>query len=341
MRSTPPLFMESGGVTALALEARLPVLEGAWQSMKKTDYGSVKMLLAIENPIVRQGLQNVLQHEGFLRPAEVASHDRLLAILVEQTFDVIVTATEITGEFIPPYIGQLRRGGLVHHPLPIVIELLTSSDGDYVRQVIDSGPDDLLQLPVSPGQLLARLAVLTEKRKPFVVTSDYVGPDRRQSLRAGAAPVPLVEVPNPLAMRTRRQPDEEMERDIDACVDRLRQMRIERFAFELQWLLRAIRQLFQPEQNDSDKLQTFCERIKTLLFNLPRLLPTSAVATIEPLSDRLVLGANIIQKSGFSADATVLNGLGNVVNALTKAMLATLSAEVLEAAGYARDSGVK
>jgi hypothetical protein len=148
-------------------------------------------------------------------------------------------------------------------------------------------------------------------------------------------------VPNPLAMRTRRQPDEEMERDIDACVDRLRQMRIERFAFELQWLLRAIRQLFQPEQNDSDKLQTFCERIKTLLFNLPRLLPTSAVATIEPLSDRLVLGANIIQKSGFSADATVLNGLGNVVNALTKAMLATLSAEVLEAAGYARDSGVK
>jgi CheY-like chemotaxis protein len=309
--------------------------------MKKTDYGSVRMLLAIENPIVRQGLQNVLQHEGFLRPTEVASQERLLAILVEQTFDVIVTATEITGNFIPPYIAQLRKGGLVHHPLPIVIELLTSSDGEYVRQVIDSGPDDLLQLPVSPGQLLTRLAVLTEKRKPFVVTSDYVGPDRRQNLRAGAAPVPLIEVSNPLAMSVQHRSEEEMKQDIDACADRLRQMRIERFAFELQWLLRAIRQLFQPKQNDADKLQTFCERIKALLFTLPRLLPTTALPKIEPLSDRLVLGTNIILKSGFSADATVLNGLGALVNTLTKAMLATLSADVLEAAGYTRDSTVK
>ena len=309
--------------------------------MKKTDYGSVKVLLAIENPIVRQGLQNVLQHEGFLRPSEVTSHDKLLAALVEQTYDVIVTATEITGEFIPPYMTQLRQGALVHHPLPIVIPLLTTSDSEYVRTVIDCGPDDLLQLPISPGQLLTRLAVLAEKRKPFVVTSDYIGPDRRQASRPGTMTVPLIEVPNPLAMRIQRLPEEVVQQEFAQAADKLRQMRVERFAFELQWLLRAIRHLFQADQTDSQKLETFCERIKTLLIHLPRLLPVEVGAIIAPPSERLMLGANILLKNGFSADATVLNGLTALTNSLTKAMLATLSAEVLEAAGHTRNSAVK
>jgi DNA-binding response OmpR family regulator len=309
--------------------------------MKKTDYGSVKVLLAIENPIVRQGLQNVLQHEGFLRPYEVFSHDKLLSTLVEQSFDVIVTATEITGEFIPPYLTQLRQGALTHHPLPVIIPLLTASDGDYIRKVIDCGPDDLLQLPVSPGQLLTRLQVLTEKRKPFVVTSDYVGPDRRQNVRPGAPAIPLIEVPNPLAMRVQRLAEDQAQREFAAAADKLRQMRIERFAFELQWLLRAIRQLFEPGPNDPGKLQTFCERIKTLLLTLPRLLPDEAWQAIAPQSERVMMGANIILKSGFSADATVLQGVAAVLNKLTQAMLATLSPEVLEAAGHTRLSAVK
>jgi len=309
--------------------------------MKKTDYGSVKVLLAIENPIVRQGLQNVLQSEGFLRPSEVSTHDKLLATLVEQTYDVIVTATEITGEFIPPYIGQLRQGALVHHPLPIVIPLLTASEGEYVRKVIDCGPDDLLQLPISPGQLLTRLGVLAEKRKPFVVTSDYIGPDRRQANRPGTMTVPLIEVPNPLAMRIQRVAEDVFTHEMSVAADKLRQMRVERFAFELQWLLRAIRQLFQPDQNDAEKLQTFCERIKTLLINLPRLLPAEVNAMIAPPIERLMLGTNIVLKNGFSADATVLNGLGGLINNLTKAMLASLSSDVLEAAGHTRNSLVK
>ena len=265
----------------------------------------------------------------------------MLADLVEHSYDVIVTATEITGEFIPPYIAQLRQGALVHHPLPIVIPLLTSSDSEYVRSVIDCGPDDLLQLPISPGQLLARLAILAEKRKSFVVTSDYIGPDRRQANRPGTATVPLIEVPNPLAMRIQHLPEDVVQQELALAADKLRQMRIERYAFELQWLLRAIRQSFQPGQNDAEKLQTFCERIKTLLINLPRLLPAEVNAMIAPPSERLMLGANIVLKNGFSADATVLSGLAGLINSLTKAMLATLSADVLEAAGHTRNSAVK
>ena len=302
--------------------------------MKKQDFGSVKMLLVMENPIIRQGLQNALLHEGYSRPFEVISHDKFLSTLVEETFDVIVTSTEVTGEFVAPFIGQMRQGGLVHHPLPVVIELLVSSDSDYVRRVIDSGPDDILQLPISPGQLLSRLAIIAEKRKPFVVTSDYIGPDRRQNARAGATTVPLIEVPNPLGMRVNRATDEEIGNAIEECKDKLRQMRLERYAFELQWLLRAIRQLFQPDQNDAEKLETFCDRIKTLTMTMQRLMPDDAWKLVSPQSEKVTMGASILLKSGFSADATVLQGLGVVINKLTQAMLATVEPEILQAAGY-------
>ena len=324
-------------MTGLSFPVRLSgSLEGDFRAVKKIGYGDISMLFAIENPIVSKGLQNVLHHEGYQRPLDVASIERLLEILTKQSFDVIVTATEMGGDFIPPLITRLRQGQMKHHPLPVVIELLVSSDGDYVRKVIDSGPDDLLQLPVAPGALLTRLNVLAEKRKPFVVTSDYVGPDRRQTNRAGTMPIPLIEVPNLLALKIKHTPPDALTAEIEGCADKLRQLRIERFLFELQWLLRAIRQLFQSERSAGEKLQTFCERIKTLLAQMPRLLPEPILPVLTPQIERLGLGVNILLKGGFSADATVLQGLAAQVNKLANAALTTLSPEVLEITGRGR-----
>ena len=298
--------------------------------MKKIDYGEVRILLAIENPMVSKGLQNVLHHEGFPRPLEADSQSIFLQSVAEQSFDVIVTATELGADFMPPTIQKLRQGRLKHHPLPIIIALLVSSEGDYIRKAINSGPDDLLQLPVVPGQLLARLAVAAEQpRKPFIVTSDYVGPDRRTANRPDTFSMPLLEVPNLVALKVKRTSNEVLAEEIRAASDKLRQMRLERFAFELQWLLRAIRQLFQSEQQDAEKLQTFCERIKTLLSNLPRLLPELIVPVLAPQTERLTLGANILLKSGFSADATVLQGLGGLINKVTDAIMTSISPEIL------------
>ncbi|HMA49221.1 MAG TPA: hypothetical protein VKP60_05670 [Magnetospirillaceae bacterium] len=59
-------------------------------------------------------------------------------------------------------------------------------------------------------------------------------------------------------------------------------MRVERFAFELQWLLRAIRQLFRAGQTEPGKPRTFCERIKTLPGHPPRRLSAEIGAIVAP-----------------------------------------------------------
>jgi len=73
-------------------------------------------------------------------------------------------------------------------------------DGSIVNRAINSGADDLLARPFSAATLGERLNIQIERRKGFVVTGDYVGPDRRHDeSRAGAL---CIEVPNALRMKT-------------------------------------------------------------------------------------------------------------------------------------------
>src|SRR3546814_312460 len=95
-------------------------------------------------------------------------------------------------------VSDLRHGRLGVNPyLPII---LTSweSDMQLVRRVVDAGADDLLVKPLSTRIILDRIETVALHRKPFVVTSDYIGPDRRKAVARRDSNVPLIEVPNPL-----------------------------------------------------------------------------------------------------------------------------------------------
>jgi DNA-binding response OmpR family regulator len=298
--------------------------------MKRHELGSVRILIAMENPIIRQGLQNALQSHGYSRAIEVTALDRFIATLVDSKFDLVLASTELGNESLPPFLSQLRQGALIHHPIPIIIAFLTSVENDYVRRAIDCGPDDLLQMPIVPGQLLSRLDLLAKQRKTFVVTSDYVGPDRRQAARPGTLVVPTIDVPNPMALRIAKKSDEEIDESLAGATARLRAMRLARYAFELLWLLRAIRSLFEQKSTDREKLISFCERIKVLLLGLPRLMPNGVPEKIGPMIERLDTGSNIVIRNGLSADAAVIQGLTKLITGLVGALREHLPADLAD-----------
>jgi len=57
------------------------------------------------------------------------------------------------------------------------------------QRMVNSGADDLLLRPFSTTLLGQRIEAHIERRKGFVITTDYVGPDRARTSR-GAAPRP-------------------------------------------------------------------------------------------------------------------------------------------------------
>lgn len=61
--------------------------------------------------------------------------------------------------------------------------------------MINCGVDHLVTEPLSPQQILSRVIAMVHHRLPFVVTADYVGPDRRKLTRP-EEDYPIVDVPN-------------------------------------------------------------------------------------------------------------------------------------------------
>jgi hypothetical protein len=69
-----------------------------------------------------------------------------------------------------------------------------------LAKVTDCGADALLAKPVAFRQVQDRILALIDQPRNFVVTSDFIGPDRRKTPREGS-PIPLLEVPNTLRMK--------------------------------------------------------------------------------------------------------------------------------------------
>ena len=66
-----------------------------------------------------------------------------------------------------------------------------------IDRVANSGADLILLVPFAPQQLLDRITSLVHHRVPYIVTSDYIGPDRRYKSREKSE-IPQIIVPNSL-----------------------------------------------------------------------------------------------------------------------------------------------
>ncbi len=94
-------------------------------------------------------------------------------------------------------IQGVRHGTVGRNPFLVILATTWNQSRDLVRKVIDAGAEDLILRPLSIGTLKARILLQTEARKDFVVTSTYIGPDRRRD-PARSAPAALIPAPNAL-----------------------------------------------------------------------------------------------------------------------------------------------
>jgi response regulator RpfG family c-di-GMP phosphodiesterase len=116
-------------------------------------------------------------------------------------------------------VQQVRQGTLGDNPFIVIIVTTWRRDGSIVGQVLNSGADDLIARPVSAHMLGERVKAFAERRKKFVVTMDYIGPDRRREPRGKGAE--CVDVPNPLNIRSTPNLSEESgDRQIAAAIRR-------------------------------------------------------------------------------------------------------------------------
>lgn len=108
-----------------------------------------------------------------------------------------------------------------------------------------SGADVLVAAPISPSLILDRIEALVHSRKPFVITSDYIGPDRRFPDDRGNE-IEVVEVPNSLRAKALGWFDAaQLKNEIAAARADINGQKINRQAFQVTFLADKILEGFQ------------------------------------------------------------------------------------------------
>lgn len=175
-------------------------------------YTYVAAQIYVSDPLLRQAARSNLYHLGCRNIGYTASFADLCRRVTDAAADLVVAEVAAGEERrLADLFTQIRHGECGGNPFLPLIAVTARPQPALVRLMVDAGVDDVLPFPWPPGYLDKRLENLIHNRKPFVVTSDYIGPDRRKTprMKDGAAAVRPMAVPNPLRAKAldRMEPD--------------------------------------------------------------------------------------------------------------------------------------
>lgn len=182
---------------------------------------------------------------GFRHLAALGSTEDAATVLQQRVVDLLlVDVTQDTSKMCA-FVRKVREGDVGRNAFLHIVLMTWKFDGGIVEQALNCGADDLVTRPFSVDFLGARLRAQVEARKPFVVTSDYAGPDRRKN-RSLESDIPLIEAPNLLLAKGLSQ--QWTERSARASEDAIKAAnalmdaeRVVRAAFQCSFLVSSLR----------------------------------------------------------------------------------------------------
>ncbi len=184
---------------------------------------------------------------GFRRTTTVSTLEAFVANIQKAPPDIALCEAQGAVEELCTTIQGLRQGGTGHNPFIVIIVTAWEKTTGLISRVVSSGADDLLLRPFSTGLLGQRIEAHIERRKGFVITSDYVGPDRRKD-DGRPSNVELFAPPNSLKMKAKdKMPDDAVTRLLDGELknarEKLQSEKLRRDAFQACILWRLMQEM--------------------------------------------------------------------------------------------------
>lgn len=209
------------------------------QTQNKPSKGAnIRILLGEPDSGLRNAIRSALAREGFDRVNDFDKLKPLRDTIATGQPDLILLDSEMDQNAADDLITELRHNRLGKNPFVPVIVTIWEPTREVVQRVASSGTDDVLVKPISPAQVFERINALINNRKPFVVTSDYIGPDRRKNPRRGQQ-TPTISVPNTLRAKVRgeRLSPSDVEAMILEAQREINDQRMKRNAFQVCFLV--------------------------------------------------------------------------------------------------------
>jgi CheY-like chemotaxis protein len=197
----------------------------------------VKVLLSDGQSASRGSLRDALLGFGFRQIEMVERASGVAGFLDRAGADLVVCDTDQPEGDICDVIHGLRHGQVGDDPFVPVMAVTWAPTPPTVEKIVRSGADLLLALPVSADRISGGVQRLIERRKPFVATSDYIGPDRRGPGWRGSASGAAIEVPNPLRARVTGISDDHL---YESRFQRINERKVEHHAARITALVELV-----------------------------------------------------------------------------------------------------
>lgn len=141
--------------------------------------------------------RGVLHGMGFRRIDGITTIQALDRRLKDSDVSIMFIEAGDDSRNVAQLVQKIRLGETKANPFLPIIATLWTGNSENVASLMNAGCDDVLLRPFSVVKAKERVGAIIENRKRFVVTSDYVGPDRGIP-KSGHANVDSFDVPNPL-----------------------------------------------------------------------------------------------------------------------------------------------
>lgn len=165
--------------------------------MSETDYRRANVVLYDPVNVNLRTTRYALQQIGFREIESLSTVRELKRRVQEDAPHLLVVETGDTESEIFRMVRAIRAGEMSNNPFAAILVTSWKRDTAVVRQAIGCGADDVIIRPFSTSFAEERIRVLVRARKPFIATSDYIGPDRRKDPTRGDG-APPIEAPNML-----------------------------------------------------------------------------------------------------------------------------------------------
>jgi DNA-binding response OmpR family regulator len=239
--------------------------------MARLAYDSVEALIYDPVSANRTATRAALYALGFRRTDGVSTLEACMDAIQKRAPDIVLCEAQGAGEELCAAIQNLRQGGGWDNPFIVVIVTAWEKSTSLINRVVNSGADDLLLRPFSTALLGQRIEAHIERRKGFVITTDYVGPDRRHAQPRSNNPAESFEPPNSLKMKAKKKlSDEEVSRRLDvelkAAREKLFVEKLRRDSFQICILWR----LMQEQPSGVPTVRVDLERLVSITHSIER-----------------------------------------------------------------------
>jgi DNA-binding response OmpR family regulator len=212
----------------------------------RLSYDSVEALIYDPVSANRTATRAAMYALGFRRTESVSTLEAMVEAIQKSPPDMVLCETQGFADELCETIQQLRQGAAGYNPFIVIIVTAWEKSASLITKVVNSGADDLLLRPFSTALLGSRIEAHIDRRKGFVITTEYVGPDRRKE--AGGRPsADLFDPPNSLKMKAKEKltPDviaKRLDAELRVAREKLNSEKLRRDSFQVCILWRLMQE---------------------------------------------------------------------------------------------------